>query len=43
MGYSPWGRKESDKTEGLHFLLLPELNPFLLETPRANSVPHNES
>ena len=19
MGYSPWGRKESDKTEGLHF------------------------
>ena len=22
MGYSPWGRKESDTTKGLHFLLL---------------------
>ena len=25
MGYSPWGRKESDTAEQLHFLSLPSL------------------
>ena len=32
MGYSPWGRKESDTTERLHFLLNEEeLKSFLMK------------
>ena len=26
MGYSPWGRKDSDTTERLHFISLPRMN-----------------
>ena len=29
MGYSPRGRKESDTTERLHFLLLPKIEMML--------------
>ena len=28
VGYSPWGHKESDMTERLHFTSLPPYNPY---------------
>ena len=39
VGYSPWGCKESDTTERLHFHFLDELHPTLPFTPQPVSYP----
>ena len=51
MGYSPWGRKESDTTERLHFtsLLMLQNPPNLIQskveeiTSHVDRRPHNPS